>query len=143
MTNFPANSTHLKTPHLTAQLSTSSSTIIPSTEYTMVSSSEEERARKQDKRAQQLHDLEIQKREQEKQAQIQKTEQEEQAQIQKTEQEEEFYQAKLATLKQPDLLEHPSTTKADEPDKSYNLPEGSGTLKLNLPSLAKKDFYNI
>ena len=46
MTDFPANSTRLKTPYSTALLSTSLSTTIPSTEYTMVLSSEEERARK-------------------------------------------------------------------------------------------------
>ena len=51
MTNFLANNTYLKTPYLTTLLSTSLSTTIPSTEYTMVSSLEEERARKQDKRA--------------------------------------------------------------------------------------------
>jgi hypothetical protein len=52
MTDFPANSTCLKTPCLTALSSTSLSTTIPSTEYTMVSSSEEEKAKKQDKRTQ-------------------------------------------------------------------------------------------
>jgi hypothetical protein len=46
MTDVPANSTRSKTPYLTAPSSTSLSTIIPSTEYTMVLSSEEERARK-------------------------------------------------------------------------------------------------
>ena len=68
MTDFPANNTRSKTPCLIALSSTSSSTTIlftassttiPSTEYTMVLSSEEERARKQDERAQQLHDLKI------------------------------------------------------------------------------------
>ena len=137
MTDFPANSTRLKTPHATALSFTSSSTIIPfttipSTEYTMILSSEEERAKKQDKRAQQLHDLEIRKREQE-----------EQTRIQKTEQEKEYYQARLAALKQPVPLEHSSTAKADEPSKSYNLLEGSGTLEFNLPGLARRDLYNI
>jgi len=51
ITDFPANSTRLKTPRLTALLSTSLSTI-PSTKHTMVLSLEEERARKQDERAQ-------------------------------------------------------------------------------------------
>ena len=60
ITDFLANNTRLKTPYLTALLSislsttipfTASSTTIPSTEYTMVLSSEEERVRKQDKRA--------------------------------------------------------------------------------------------
>ena len=51
MTDFLANNTRLKTPCLTALLSTSLSTTIPFTEYTMVSSSEEERAKKQNKRA--------------------------------------------------------------------------------------------
>ena len=51
MTNFLANNTRLKTPCLTTLLFTSLFTTIPSTKYTMVSSSEEERARKQDKRA--------------------------------------------------------------------------------------------
>ena len=46
MTDFLANNTCLKTPYLTTLSSTSLSTTIPSTEYTMVSSSEEERARK-------------------------------------------------------------------------------------------------
>ena len=46
MTDFLANNTCLKTPCLTALLSTFLSTTIPSTEYTMVSSSEKERARK-------------------------------------------------------------------------------------------------
>ena len=55
ITDFLANNTYLKTPYLTALLSTSlfttilsttSSTTIPSTEYTMVLSSEEERAKK-------------------------------------------------------------------------------------------------
>jgi Na+/H+-dicarboxylate symporter len=46
MTNFPANSTCLKTPYLTALSSTSSFTTIPSTKYTMVLSLEEERAKK-------------------------------------------------------------------------------------------------
>ena len=41
MTDFLANNTRLKTPYLTALLSTSLSTTILSTEYTMVSSSEE------------------------------------------------------------------------------------------------------
>ena len=41
MTDFLANNTYLKTPYLTALLSTSLSTTIPSTEYTMVSSLEE------------------------------------------------------------------------------------------------------
>ena len=63
MTDFLANNTCLKTPYLTALLSTSLSTTIPSTKYTMVLSSEEERAKKQDKRAQQLHNLKIRKKE--------------------------------------------------------------------------------
>jgi hypothetical protein len=46
MTDFLANNTCLKTLRLTALLSTSLSTTIPFTEYTMVLSSEEERARK-------------------------------------------------------------------------------------------------
>ena len=46
MTDFLANNTCLKTLCLTALLSTSLSTTIPSTEYTMVSSLEEKRARK-------------------------------------------------------------------------------------------------
>jgi hypothetical protein len=46
MTNFLANSTRSKTPYLTALLSTSLSTIILSTEYTMVLSLEKERAKK-------------------------------------------------------------------------------------------------
>ena len=46
MTDFLANNTYLKTPCLTALSSTSLFTTIPSTKYTMVSSSEEERARK-------------------------------------------------------------------------------------------------
>ena len=51
ITNFPANNTCLKTFCLTALLSISLSTTIPFTEYTMVLSLEEKRARKQDKRA--------------------------------------------------------------------------------------------
>ena len=51
MTDFPANNTYLKTPCLTALLFTSLSTIILSTKYTIVLSLEEERAKKQDKRA--------------------------------------------------------------------------------------------
>jgi hypothetical protein len=51
ITDFLANSTRLKTPRLTALLSTSLSTITLSTKYTIVLSLEEERARKQDKRA--------------------------------------------------------------------------------------------
>ena len=56
MTDFSANNTCLKTPRLTTLCSTtlsftSSSTIIPSTKYTIVSSLEEKRARKQDQRA--------------------------------------------------------------------------------------------
>ena len=51
MTDFLANSTYLKTLYSTALLSTSLSTTIPSTEYTIVSPLEEERAKKkQDKR---------------------------------------------------------------------------------------------
>jgi hypothetical protein len=50
MTDFLANNTYLKTPCLTTLLSTSLSIIIPSTEYIMVLSLEEERARKLDKR---------------------------------------------------------------------------------------------
>jgi hypothetical protein len=46
MTDFPANSTYLKTPCLTALLSTSLFTTIPSTKYTMVLFLEEERAKK-------------------------------------------------------------------------------------------------
>ena len=46
MTDFLANSTRLKTPRLTTLLSTSLSTITPSTKHTIVSSLEEERARK-------------------------------------------------------------------------------------------------
>ena len=46
ITNFLANNTYLKTFCLTTLLSTFLSTTIPSTEYTMVSSSEEEKARK-------------------------------------------------------------------------------------------------
>ena len=46
ITNFPANNTRLKTPYLTALLSTSLSTTIPSIEYTMVSSLEKKKARK-------------------------------------------------------------------------------------------------
>ena len=52
ITNFLANNTYLKTLYLTTLSSTSLSTTIPSTKYTMVSSLKEERARKQDKRAQ-------------------------------------------------------------------------------------------
>ena len=51
MTDFPANNTCLKTSYLTALSSTSLSTTIPFIKYTMVSSSEEERAKKQNKRA--------------------------------------------------------------------------------------------
>ena len=98
----------------------------------MVLSSEKKRTRKQDKRAQQLHDLKIWKRKQE-----------EQAQIWKTEQEKEFHQAKLAALKQPVLLEHPFIAKADEPGKFYNLLEGLNTFEFNLPGLARRDLYNI
>jgi hypothetical protein len=50
ITDFLANSTRLKTPYLTALLFTSLFTTILSTEYTMVLSLEEERARKQNKR---------------------------------------------------------------------------------------------
>ena len=46
ITNFPANNTCLKTPYLTALSSTSLSTTIPSTKYTMVLSLKEERAKK-------------------------------------------------------------------------------------------------
>jgi hypothetical protein len=46
MTDFLANSTCLKTPYLTALSSTSLSTTIPFTEYIMVLSLKEERARK-------------------------------------------------------------------------------------------------
>ena len=46
MTDFLANNTYLKTPCLTALLSTSLFTIIPSTKYTMVLSLEEKRAKK-------------------------------------------------------------------------------------------------
>ena len=46
ITDFPANNTCLKTPYLTTLLFTSLSTTIPSTKYTMVSSLEEERAKK-------------------------------------------------------------------------------------------------
>jgi hypothetical protein len=46
MTDFLANSTRLKTLCLTTLSSTSLFTTIPSTKYTMVLSSEEERARK-------------------------------------------------------------------------------------------------
>ena len=46
MIDFLANNTCLKTPYLTALLSTSLSTTILFTEYTMVLSLEEERARK-------------------------------------------------------------------------------------------------
>ena len=46
MTDFLANNTCLKTPCLTALLFISLSTTILFTEYTMVSSLEEERARK-------------------------------------------------------------------------------------------------
>ena len=46
MTNFLANNTHLKTPCLTTLLFTSLSTTILSIKYTMVSSLEEERAKK-------------------------------------------------------------------------------------------------
>ena len=46
MTNFLANNTYLKTPCLITLLFTSLSTTIPSTKYTMVLSSEKERARK-------------------------------------------------------------------------------------------------
>ena len=46
MTDFLANNTYLKTPCLITLLSTSLFTTIPSTKYTMVLSSEEERARK-------------------------------------------------------------------------------------------------
>ena len=51
MTNFLANNTRLKTLCLTVLLFISLSTTILSTEYTMVLSLEEERAKKQDKRA--------------------------------------------------------------------------------------------
>ena len=52
MTDFLANNTYLKTFCLITLLFTSLSTTIPFTEYTMVSSLEEERAKKkQDKRA--------------------------------------------------------------------------------------------
>ena len=51
MINFPANSTCLKTLHLTTLLFTSLFTIIPSTKYTMVLSLKEKRAKKQNKRA--------------------------------------------------------------------------------------------
>jgi hypothetical protein len=46
ITDFLANNTRLKTPYSTTLLSTSLSTTIPSTKYTMVSSSEKERAKK-------------------------------------------------------------------------------------------------
>ena len=46
ITDFPANNTYLKTPCSTALSFTSLSTTIPSTEYTMVSSLEEKRAKK-------------------------------------------------------------------------------------------------
>ena len=46
ITNFLANSTYLKTPYLAALLSTFLSTTIPSTKYTMVLSSEKEKAKK-------------------------------------------------------------------------------------------------
>ena len=46
MTDFLANNTYLKTLCLTTLLSTSLSTTIPSTEYTMVSSLKEKKARK-------------------------------------------------------------------------------------------------
>ena len=46
MTNFLANNTCLKTPCLTALLSTSLFTTTPSIKYTMVSSLEEKRVRK-------------------------------------------------------------------------------------------------
>jgi hypothetical protein len=46
ITDFLANSTRLKTSRLTALSSTSLSTTIPSTKYTIVLSLEEERARK-------------------------------------------------------------------------------------------------
>ena len=46
MTDFLANNTYLKTPCLTTLLFTSLSTTIPSTKYTMVSSSEKKRAKK-------------------------------------------------------------------------------------------------
>jgi hypothetical protein len=46
ITDFSANNTCLKTPCLIALSSTSLFTTIPSTEYTMVLSSEEERAKK-------------------------------------------------------------------------------------------------
>ena len=46
ITNFLANNTYLKTPCLTTLSSTSLFTTIPSTEYTIVSSLEEERAKK-------------------------------------------------------------------------------------------------
>ena len=51
ITDFLANNTRSKTPYLTALLSTFLSTTILSTEYTMVLSLEEARAKKQDKRA--------------------------------------------------------------------------------------------
>ena len=51
ITDFLVNNTCLKTPCLTTLLFTSLSTTIPSTEYTMVLSLKEERAKKQDKRA--------------------------------------------------------------------------------------------
>ena len=44
ITDFLANSTYLKTPYLTALLSTSLYTIIPSTKYTMVLFLEEKKA---------------------------------------------------------------------------------------------------
>ena len=50
ITDFLANNTYLKFFCSTTLSSTSLSTTIPSTKYTMVSSLEEERARKQDKR---------------------------------------------------------------------------------------------
>ena len=59
MTDFLANNTYLKTPCLTTLLSTSLSTTIPFTEYTMVLSLEEEKVKKQDKRVQQLYNLKI------------------------------------------------------------------------------------
>ena len=59
------------------------------------------------------------------------------------EQEEEFYQVRLAALKQPTLLKYTSTAKVNELGKFYNLLKGLGTLKLNLPGLARKDLYNV
>ena len=50
---------------------------------------------------------------------------------------------RLAALKQPTLLKYTSTAKVDELGKFYNLLEGLGMLKLDLPGLARRDLYNI